>query len=82
MISTLLARILNLVLALIIITILEFLVAILVVLILVIIILTLGILEMCLGGIIVFAPWIEATISPRMSSVDQALFLGARMFLP
>ena len=35
----------------------------------------------CLWGIIVFTPLVQTTVSPNVSSIDKALFLGTRVLL-
>ena len=78
---TLLSRILTLVLALIVVAVQKILVAILVGLSLKVVILTLIVPEIWLGRIIILAPWIESTVSPGVSSMNGALFLGVEIFL-
>ena len=74
-----LARILTLVLALVVVAILKVLVAILT---LIVFILPLVVVPgVCLRGVIVFTPGVQTKISPNVSSMDRAFFLGTRVFL-
>ena len=75
---TLLTRIMTLVMILIIFAVLKILIAVLGILTLILVV----IFEICLGGIIVVAPWTEATIPRSVSVVNRTFFLGTKMILP
>ena len=74
-----LARILTLVLALVVVTILNVLIAIFTLIVLILMLVVVP--GICLRGIIVFAPGVQTTVSPNVSSMDGELFLSTRVFL-